>query len=169
MTNIYVIVVSTVSRALSWTFSFAKARRWSHMIRRSMNRKFSNQDMKMRMILFLTPNNQKRSSSIPFRFHSSTLHSVQLHSNFPHSHFTSLFCRTDFFTSPKPLYMDRFVFLILVVTLNFAAAILGVVFQPLDFPSFLLAVFLINLLAYFAYYVIMKFIHGEVLLAHLMF
>lgn len=58
--------------------------------------------------------------------------------------------------------MDRFVFLVLVVTLNFAAAILGVVFQPGDFPSFLLAVFLINLLAYFAYYVIMKFIHGEV-------
>jgi flagellar biogenesis protein FliO len=48
------------------------------------------------------------------------------------------------------------------VTLNFAAAILGVVFNPTDFPSFLLAVFLINLLAYFAYYVIMKFIHGEV-------
>ena len=70
--------------------------------------------------------------------------------------------RTDFFTSPKPLYMDRFVFLVLVVTLNFAAAILGVVFQPGDFPSFLLAVFLINLLAYFAYYVIMKFIHSEV-------
>ena len=58
--------------------------------------------------------------------------------------------------------MDRFVFLVLVVTLNFAAAILGVVFQPGDFPSFLLAVFLINLLAYFAYYVIMKFIHSEV-------
>ncbi|XP_063679472.1 SID1 transmembrane family member 1-like isoform X2 [Bolinopsis microptera] len=73
----------------------------------------------------------------------------------------SHFFRTDFFTSPKPLYMDRFVFLVLVVTLNFAAAILGVVFQPGDFPSFLLAVFLINLLAYFAYYVIMKFIHSE--------
>lgn len=73
----------------------------------------------------------------------------------------SHFFRTDFFTSPKPLYMDRFVFLVLVVTLNFAAAVLGVVFIPSDFPSFLLAVFLINLLAYFAYYVIMKFIHGE--------
>ena len=67
-------------------------------------------------------------------------------------------------TSPRPLYMDRFVFLILVLTLNFAAAISGVVFQPGDFPSFLLAVFLINLMAYFSYYVIMKFIHAEVTL-----
>eukprot|EP00116_Pleurobrachia_bachei_P008060 sb/3468322/ len=73
----------------------------------------------------------------------------------------SHFFRTDFISSPKPLYMDRFIFLVLVVTLNFAAAVLGVVFMPSDFPSFLLAVFLINLLAYFAYYVIMKFIHGE--------
>lgn len=73
----------------------------------------------------------------------------------------SHFFRTDFVTSPRPLYMDRFVFLILVLTLNFAAAICGVVFQPGDFPSFLLAVFLINLMAYFSYYVIMKFIHAE--------
>lgn len=70
--------------------------------------------------------------------------------------------RNDLRSSLKPMYIDRFVYLVLVVTLNFVAAILGVVFTPSDFPSFLLAVFLLNLMVYLIYYLIMKFIHGEV-------
>lgn len=73
----------------------------------------------------------------------------------------SHFFRNDLRSSLKPMYIDRFIYLVLVVTLNFVAAILGVVFTPSDFPSFLLAVFLLNLMVYFIYYLIMKFIHGE--------
>ena len=93
------------------------------------------------------------------KIYMSIKRSVVSH-HFQH-HKITLF-RNEFFNSPRPLYMDRFVFLVLVLTLNFSAAILGVIFMPSDFPSFLLAVFLINLLAYFAYYVLMKFINGEV-------
>ena len=36
------------------------------------------------------------------------------------------------------------------------SAIYGIVKQPSDFASFLLAIFIVNLLMYFAFYIIMK-------------
>ena len=61
----------------------------------------------------------------------------------------------------RPAYPDRLVFLLLGLLLNGAFLGLGLARQPADFDTFLLTVFISNLLAYVVYYLLMKLRHGE--------
>lgn len=56
----------------------------------------------------------------------------------------------------RPMYCDRMVLLLLGNVANWALAIFGVVTTPKDFASYLLIIFLTNLLLYIAFYIIMK-------------
>ncbi|KAK3849492.1 hypothetical protein Pcinc_043754, partial [Petrolisthes cinctipes] len=64
----------------------------------------------------------------------------------------------------RPMYCDRMVLLLLGNVANWALAIFGVVTTPKDFASYLLIIFLTNLLLYIAFYIIMKLRHSEKLL-----
>ncbi|CAL4200295.1 unnamed protein product, partial [Meganyctiphanes norvegica] len=61
----------------------------------------------------------------------------------------------------RPLYLDRCVLLLLANIANWGLAIFGVVSTPKDFASYLLIIFLTNLLLYMAFYIIMKLRHSE--------
>uniref|UniRef100_A0A1I8HL87 SID1 transmembrane family member 1 n=1 Tax=Macrostomum lignano TaxID=282301 RepID=A0A1I8HL87_9PLAT len=61
----------------------------------------------------------------------------------------------------KPMYKDRMVILVTANLINWTIAIFGAVRQPQDFNSFLLYIFLVNLLMYIAFYVVMKVRSGE--------
>ncbi|XP_064650536.1 SID1 transmembrane family member 1-like isoform X3 [Lineus longissimus] len=67
-----------------------------------------------------------------------------------------LMCKTDCPHCAPPIYMDRMILLIVVNLVNFSFAIYGLLTQPKDFSSYLLAIFIINLLLYCAFYIIMK-------------
>ncbi|OCT93603.1 hypothetical protein XELAEV_18011277mg [Xenopus laevis] len=56
----------------------------------------------------------------------------------------------------RPMYMDRMILLIVGNIVNWLFAIFGLVFRPRDFPSYLLGIFICNLLLYLAFYIIMK-------------
>ncbi|KAK8393036.1 hypothetical protein O3P69_013225 [Scylla paramamosain] len=64
----------------------------------------------------------------------------------------------------QPMYCDRMVLLTLGNAANWGLAIYGMVSTPRDFASYLLIIFLTNLLLYIAFYIIMKLRHGERLL-----
>lgn len=64
----------------------------------------------------------------------------------------------------RPMYCDRMVLLLLGNAANWGLAIYGMVSTPSDFASYLLIIFLTNLLLYIAFYIIMKLRHGERLL-----
>ncbi|XP_068219053.1 SID1 transmembrane family member 1-like [Palaemon carinicauda] len=64
----------------------------------------------------------------------------------------------------RPMYCDRIVLLLLGNAANWGLAIYGMVSTPSDFASYLLIIFLTNLLLYIAFYIIMKLRHGERLL-----
>lgn len=64
----------------------------------------------------------------------------------------------------RPMYCDRMVLLLLGNVANWCLAVYGMVSTPRDFASYLLIIFLTNLLLYIAFYIIMKFRHGERLL-----
>uniref|UniRef100_A0A8C4X5B5 SID1 transmembrane family member 1 n=1 Tax=Erpetoichthys calabaricus TaxID=27687 RepID=A0A8C4X5B5_ERPCA len=55
-----------------------------------------------------------------------------------------------------PQYMDRMVLLILGNLVNWSFAIFGLIMRPKDFASYLLGIFICNLLLYLAFYIIMK-------------
>lgn len=61
----------------------------------------------------------------------------------------------------RPMYCDRMVLLLLGNAANWGLAIYGMVSTPTDFASYLLIIFLTNLLLYMAFYIIMKLRHGE--------
>ncbi|XP_054858507.1 SID1 transmembrane family member 1 isoform X1 [Eublepharis macularius] len=56
----------------------------------------------------------------------------------------------------RPMYMDRMVLLVVGNLVNWSFAIFGLVYRPKDFASYLLGIFICNLLLYLAFYVIMK-------------
>lgn len=64
--------------------------------------------------------------------------------------------RTDILTCSRPTYFDRFLLLSIVNSINIGLAIYGMIMEPTAFALWLLAIFIINLLLYFAFYIIMK-------------
>ncbi|XP_053311271.1 SID1 transmembrane family member 1 [Spea bombifrons] len=61
----------------------------------------------------------------------------------------------------RPMYMDRMVLLVLGNVVNWSFAIFGLVYRPRDFASYLLGIFICNLLLYLAFYIIMKIRSSE--------
>ncbi|XP_053153719.1 SID1 transmembrane family member 1 isoform X2 [Hemicordylus capensis] len=64
----------------------------------------------------------------------------------------------------RPMYMDRMVLLVVGNLVNWSFAIFGLVYRPKDFASYMLGIFICNLLLYLAFYVIMKLRSSERLL-----
>ncbi|XP_039352232.1 SID1 transmembrane family member 2 isoform X6 [Mauremys reevesii] len=60
-----------------------------------------------------------------------------------------------------PMYVDRMVLLVMGNIINWSLAAYGLIVQPNDFASYLLAIGICNLLLYFAFYIIMKLRSGE--------
>ncbi|XP_074831131.1 SID1 transmembrane family member 1 isoform X4 [Natator depressus] len=56
----------------------------------------------------------------------------------------------------RPMYMDRMVLLIVGNLVNWSFAVFGLVYRPRDFASYMLGIFICNLLLYLAFYIIMK-------------
>ncbi|KAB7506706.1 SID1 transmembrane family member 1 [Armadillidium nasatum] len=67
-------------------------------------------------------------------------------------------------TTFRPMYLDRMVLLLIANAANWSLAIFGVITTPKDFASYLLVIFLTNLLLYTGFYIIMKLRHGEKIL-----
>ncbi|CAH1796745.1 unnamed protein product [Owenia fusiformis] len=72
-----------------------------------------------------------------------------------------LFIKTDCLVCARPMYKDRLVLLIIGNLVNIGYAIYGLVTQPKDFASYLLAIFIINFLMYSMFYITMKIRSGE--------
>ncbi|XP_077988611.1 SID1 transmembrane family member 1-like [Glandiceps talaboti] len=64
--------------------------------------------------------------------------------------------KREWWQHTKPKYTDRFVLIIIGNSINWLMAILGMIFRPEDFPSCLLAIFIINVLLYLTFYIVMK-------------
>ncbi|XP_059955850.1 SID1 transmembrane family member 1 isoform X5 [Mesoplodon densirostris] len=64
----------------------------------------------------------------------------------------------------RPLYMDRMVLLIVGNLVNWSFALFGLIYRPRDFASYMLGIFICNLLLYLAFYVIMKLRSSEKIL-----
>ncbi|EPQ12132.1 SID1 transmembrane family member 1 [Myotis brandtii] len=64
---------------------------------------------------------------------------------------------TDFIHQcSRPLYMDRMVLLVVGNLINWSFALFGLIYRPRDFASYMLGIFIGNLLLYLAFYIIMK-------------
>uniref|UniRef100_A0A1I8H4A9 SID1 transmembrane family member 1 n=1 Tax=Macrostomum lignano TaxID=282301 RepID=A0A1I8H4A9_9PLAT len=61
----------------------------------------------------------------------------------------------------RPMYKDRMAILAAANLINWTIAVYGAISRPRDFNSFLLYIFLVNLLMYTAFYVVMKVRSGE--------
>ncbi|KAM4700146.1 SID1 transmembrane family member 1 isoform 2-T2 [Discoglossus pictus] len=61
----------------------------------------------------------------------------------------------------RPMYMDRMILLVVGNLVNWSFAIFGLVYRPRDFASYLLGIFICNLLLYLAFYIIMKLRNSE--------
>ncbi|XP_074653774.1 SID1 transmembrane family member 1-like isoform X2 [Tubulanus polymorphus] len=72
-----------------------------------------------------------------------------------------LWIKTDLCRCGPPLYPDRMILLIIGNLVNISFALFGMMTQPRDFASYLLAIFIVNLLLYCAFYIIMKLRSGE--------
>ncbi|XP_068401630.1 SID1 transmembrane family member 1 isoform X4 [Eschrichtius robustus] len=64
----------------------------------------------------------------------------------------------------RPLYMDRMVLLIMGNLVNWSFALFGLIYRPRDFASYMLGIFICNLLLYLAFYIIMKLRSSEKIL-----
>ncbi|XP_057620027.1 SID1 transmembrane family member 1 isoform X2 [Chionomys nivalis] len=64
----------------------------------------------------------------------------------------------------RPLYMDRMVLLIVGNLVNWSFAFFGLFCRPRDFASYMLGIFIFNLLLYLAFYIIMKLRSSEKIL-----
>ncbi|XP_034514531.1 SID1 transmembrane family member 1 isoform X3 [Ailuropoda melanoleuca] len=72
---------------------------------------------------------------------------------------------TDFVQQcSRPLYMDRMVLLVVGNLVNWSFALFGLIYRPRDFASYMLGIFICNLLLYLAFYIIMKLRSSEKLL-----
>lgn len=69
--------------------------------------------------------------------------------------------RSDGIRCLRPAYPQRMVLLLVANVVNFALAGYGIVAQPRDFSSFLLSIFMINVLVYTLFYFLMKLVHHE--------
>ncbi|KAK7105776.1 SID1 transmembrane family member 1-like isoform X2 [Littorina saxatilis] len=72
-----------------------------------------------------------------------------------------LLIKTECCGCVKPMYMNRFVMLLVGNLINWAFALYGAIVHPSDFASFLLAIFIGNLLLYLLFYIIMKLLARE--------
>ncbi|XP_033067140.1 SID1 transmembrane family member 1 isoform X4 [Trachypithecus francoisi] len=61
----------------------------------------------------------------------------------------------------RPLYMDRMVLLVVGNLINWSFALFGLIHRPRDFASYMLGIFICNLLLYLAFYIIMKLRSSE--------
>ncbi|XP_011938508.1 PREDICTED: SID1 transmembrane family member 1 isoform X3 [Cercocebus atys] len=61
----------------------------------------------------------------------------------------------------RPLYMDRMVLLVVGNLVNWSFALFGLIHRPRDFASYMLGIFICNLLLYLAFYIIMKLRSSE--------
>ncbi|XP_021566772.1 SID1 transmembrane family member 1 isoform X5 [Carlito syrichta] len=61
----------------------------------------------------------------------------------------------------RPLYMDRMVLLVVGNLVNCSFALFGLIYRPKDFASYMLGIFIGNLLLYLAFYIIMKLRSSE--------
>ncbi|KDR19041.1 SID1 transmembrane family member 1-like [Zootermopsis nevadensis] len=61
----------------------------------------------------------------------------------------------------KPVYPNRMVLLILGNVCNWALAVLGLMYHLRDFATYLLSIFMANLLLYCLFYIVMKLCHRE--------
>uniref|UniRef100_H3B1E4 SID1 transmembrane family member 1 n=1 Tax=Latimeria chalumnae TaxID=7897 RepID=H3B1E4_LATCH len=61
----------------------------------------------------------------------------------------------------RPTYMDRMALLILGNLVNWSFAVFGLVSRPKDFASYLVGIFICNLLLYLTFYIIMKLRSSE--------
>ncbi|XP_064595642.1 SID1 transmembrane family member 1-like isoform X2 [Liolophura sinensis] len=81
---------------------------------------------------------------------------------------TFLLLRTD--CCSRPMYPGRMALICLVNFLNWGLAIYGVLTKPEDFASYLLAILIVNLMLYVAFYIVMKLVSKEkIMLLPLMF
>lgn len=64
----------------------------------------------------------------------------------------------DWRTFLRPLYCDRMILLLIANAANWGLSFYGVITTPKDFASYLLIIFLTNLLLYIGFYIIMKVI-----------
>ncbi|KAM5336165.1 SID1 transmembrane family member 1 isoform 2-T2 [Glossophaga mutica] len=61
----------------------------------------------------------------------------------------------------RPLYTDRMVLLVMGNLVNWSFALFGLIYRPRDFASYMLGIFICNLLLYLAFYIIMKLRSSE--------
>ncbi|XP_040836406.1 SID1 transmembrane family member 1 isoform X6 [Ochotona curzoniae] len=74
----------------------------------------------------------------------------------------ALVCYTDCMQQcSRPLYMDRMVLLVMGNLVNWSFALFGLIYRPRDFASYMLGIFICNLLLYLAFYIIMKLRSSE--------
>ncbi|VDN99945.1 unnamed protein product [Rodentolepis nana] len=64
--------------------------------------------------------------------------------------------RSDGIHCLTPMYMERMLLLLVANCVNIGIAAFGLFTRPRDFASYLLSIFMINLLMYYCFYVIMK-------------
>ena len=76
-----------------------------------------------------------------------------------------LVCWNDFQAGPsnwfRPMYVDRMFLLVIGILTNIGLDVYGMVERPTDFASYILAIFITNLMLYTMFYIIMKLRHGE--------
>ncbi|XP_059141458.1 SID1 transmembrane family member 1-like [Physella acuta] len=68
---------------------------------------------------------------------------------------------TEGLSCTRPVYLNRFILLLIGNLINWAFAIYGAITQPSDFATYLLAIFIGNLLLYSIFYIIMKMLYKE--------
>ena len=62
------------------------------------------------------------------------------------------------------MYVDRMFLLVMGILTNIGLAAYGLIERPPDFASYVLAIFITNLMLYTSFYIIMKLRHGEKIL-----
>ena len=67
------------------------------------------------------------------------------------------------------MYVDRMFLLVIGILTNVGLAVYGLMERPPDFASFMLAIFITNLMLYTSFYIIMKLRHGEKILGQPLF
>ena len=71
-----------------------------------------------------------------------------------------LVCWNDFQAGPsnwfRPMYVDRMTLLVIGLLVNFGLAVYGLVEQPADFASHVLAIFITNQMLYTFFYIIVS-------------
>ena len=67
------------------------------------------------------------------------------------------------------MYVDRMFLLVIGILTNVGLAVYGLIERPPDFASYVLAIFITNLMLYTSFYIIMKLRHGEKILGQPLF